>query len=237
GSETDTPENKDISFFADINLNTGHIKVRRVPSSPRIRDVLADPTNNTDIPLPKEIRRETGLTVVQITPVKPEGKSFGVLDTPKNDIAVSSIPVVGAIPLSRDTSEIQTSGLRETSTSLIRTTAETMPVSVSRPSSEKETVQEEADSLWDDIPALLTAARLLKQPVDGKALVHIARFDSVGIALTDGPVILRLRGKNLPTGWVVISGHFTYTPMQNANDAVGFVDVQSFTAMSHKGEK
>ena len=236
GSDKDNPENKDIAFFADINLESGHIKVRRLPSSPRLRDVLTNPADAMDIPIPKEIRRETGLPVVQVTPVKPESKPApAVPPTEKSKQQV--------IPLSVTPAPAQMPVLPKTAPAPqpLPTTESIAPQPVPAPEpvlaqSQPQPQTPEPTSLpaWDDIPALLTAARLLKQPVDGKALIHIARFDAMGIALTDGPVALRVKGNNLPLGWVVVQGLFSYTPPQNGTDALGFVQVQSFTPTGGK---
>ena len=230
GSSKDNPENKDIAFFADIDLENSHIKVRRLPSSPRIRDILSNPSEAADVPIPKEIRRETGLPVVQITPVKPEVRSLppqgAVTETaqPKKDEVFSPISAQAQAQPPQPSEPI----IIPQPIPTISPTSDTV-TQVTQPESPPE-----ASPSWDDVPALLTAARLLKQPVEGKALIHIARFDATGLALTDRPVALRVKGDNLPLGWVMVQGTFSQTPPQNTSDTIGFVQVRSFTPMKEK---
>ena len=224
GSDKEDPENKDIAFFADINMETGHIKVRRLPSSPRIRDVWNSPKEAADIPVPHEIRRESGLPVVQITPVKPGSKPTVVNPASKEpktrSIPISTHPVPKKVSASESVLEPQTVPTTQ-SPSIIQPNPAPATEAPQRPD-------------WDDIPALLTAARLLKQPVEGKALIHISQFDNTGIALTDNPTALRVKGDKLPLGWIVVQGLFSYTPAQTSSDTIGFVQVQSFKTLGEK---
>ena len=216
GSSKENPENKDIAFFADIDLDSGHIKVRRLPISARVRDVLGDPEAAADFPVPKEIRRETGLPVVQITPVKPEVKP---LPHPIPEPTIE--PRIKKQPIPQPESP---------SPAMIQPPAPMAQTQI--PSAPAET--KASESSWDDVPALLTASRLLKQPVEGKVLLHIARFDATGLAITDAPVALRLKGNNLPLGWVGVMGTFSHTPPQASTDTLGFVQVQTFTPIGDK---
>ena len=224
GSNVDNPKNEDIAFFADINLEVGHIKIRRLPSSPRIRDVLTNPAEASDIPIPKEIRRETGLPVVQITPVKPENQPAPTFQPAKEPEVATPSVLPAQVPLLPEPVVAPESAPEPIPEPLISP----------KPVAEPQAPMPEIRPTLDDIPALLTAARLLKQPVEGKALVHISRFDATGLALTDKPVALRLKGNNMPLGWGVVQGTFSYTPLQNNADTIGFVQVQSFTPMKEK---
>ena len=223
GSTEENPENKDVAFFADIDLESGHIKVRRLPSSPRIRDILSNPLESADIPIPKEIRRETGLPIVQITPVKPENKPAPTIKQEPAPKQVSAEPILLSIPQPP---------VPEPAITPIPTA--TQPTPALQPTIEAPATEPDPKPAWDDIPALLTASRLLKQPVEGKALVHIFKFDATGVALTDGPTALRLKGENLPLGWVLVQGLFTHTPPKTAGDTIGFVQVQSSTPVGEK---
>ena len=237
GSTKENPENKDIAFFADINLESGHIKIRRLPSSPRYRDILKNPSEAADMPVPKEIRRETGLPVVQITPVKPENKSVSIegeeselLEEPISDQSIidssfevaappQPIPVIQSAPKPVAIPSPQ---------------PVTQPITIPKKESKQVETSTDPTPVWDDVPALLTASRLLKQPVEGKVLVHIAQFDAMGIALTDNPVALRIKGDKIPLGWVVVQGDFSHTPPQTASDPIGFVQAKSITPLKEK---
>jgi len=196
-SQTENPDNQDIIFFADINLETRKIKVRRLPSSGHNRDLLTLGTSGSAIPQPKEIRRETGLPVVQITPVKPEQEEKMLAQPQAQTVQVSSqVQSVPQVPV-------------------VDTQNELLPPNL------------------DDIPALLTASRLLKQPIDGKALIHIHHFNEKGEAVLDEPVPLRATGSALSIGWGVAEGMFTHHSADSGDpESRGFVQIKSFTPTS-----
>ena len=104
---------------------------------------------------------------------------------------------------------------------------------LSIPTEKKETVLPvldiDTEIQLDKIPHLLTASRLLKQPVDGKALVHVAYFNDIGEAVVDKPVSLKVKGSGLSLGWGILSGDFIYLqPTGKLNDVRGMVNVLSF---------
>ena len=210
-SESENPDNQEIIFFADINLESRKIKVRRLPSSRRNRDLLGEGSIST-IPQPKEIRRETGLPVVQITPVKPEQE--GRVDLPmQTDIAKLPVPAtIQPVPV------------------------QTKPT-VTIPESEPKNITPSLENL-DDIPALLTATRLLKQPIDGKALIHIHHFDEKGDAVLDDPVPLRATGTGLSLGWGIAEGLFSYRVTDSKDsETKGFIQINTFTPVASPEKK
>ena len=203
-SQSENPDNQEIVFFADINLESRKIKVRRLPSSRRNRDLLGDGSQVSAIPQPKEIRRETGLPVVQITPVKPEQE---------RGVAVSSQPEVAKQPVPIP---VQTIPVQTQSVSVV-------------PEPEAQNTVSALENL-DDIPALLTAARLLKQPIDGKALVRIHHFDEKGEAVLDEPIPLQATGKALSLGWGIAEGLFSYRADDfQDSEKRGFIQINTFT--------
>jgi len=223
GSDTEDPTNKDIAFFADIRLSTGQIKVRRLPSSPRVRDILTRPAEAADIPVPKEIRQETGLPVVEITPVRPEQPTAEKPAPTPKPVAIPVLPPTPPAEPTPVTPEITPTP------EVTQAEPEEAPIPEAAPAPIPDT--------WDDIPALLTASRLLKQPVDGKTLIHISHFDETGAALTDEPAVLRLKGNSLSLGWGIAEGAFSHTATQGPTDSVGFVQVRSFTPVSKVKER
>ena len=196
-SQSENPDNQEIIFFADINLESRKIKVRRLPSSRRNRDLLGGNSQVSTVPQPREIRRETGLPVVQITPVKPEQE--GRADSPsQTEVVKQSIPVQ----------------------------AQPVPIA-SEP--EPKNVAPSLENL-DDIPALLTAARLLKQPIEGKILIHIHHFDEKGEAVLDEPISLLATGKGLSLGWGIAEGLVSYRePNPQDPEKRGFIQINTFT--------
>ena len=76
----------------------------------------------------------------------------------------------------------------------------------------------------------MTASRLLKQAVDGKALVHIDSFNEMGEAVADKPVRLKIKGNGLSLGWGVLEGYFTYLyPSGKLDELRGIAEATSFT--------
>ena len=194
-SQSENPDNQEIIFFADINLDSRKIKVRRLPSSRRSRDLLASDMQIPVIPQPKEIRQEIGLPVVQITPVKPE-QDNRIMTFPKTE------------PVQQQTYHEQP----------VSTISETNVQDMTLPEN------------LDDIPALLAASRLLKQSVDGKALVHIHHFNDSGEAVLDEPVSLHATGNMLSLGWGIAEGMFSYWPTDSKDlDNKGFIQIKVFT--------
>ena len=178
-SNQDNPLEEDIFFFADIDLEAKHVKVRRIPTPSETRKVIR---------LEKQDKNQS---------IEAELQS---LSSPQ---------------------------------STMKDTVEKDP-DISVPSEEKRTVlpvlDVDTEIRLDKIPHLLTASRLLKQPVEGKALVHIAYFNDIGEAVTDKPVALKVKGNGLSLGWGVLSGVFTYLqPTGKLNELRGMVDVLSFS--------
>ncbi len=196
GSHTENPENKDISFFADIDLSQKSIKVKRIPSSSRVRDILNNP--DISIPLPKTIKHENSTPVMTVTPVKSEVKQ-----------------IVSA------------------QSEQVKTETKTTKLPVKQPEtakSSKARIQENKLIVLDEIPHLLTTARLLKQPIQGKVLIHISELLSDNQVIVDLPTPLRAEGENLSVGWGIAEGTFSYIGTGNNPDEVqGFLLIQSFT--------
>lgn len=229
-ADTDRPENKDVAFFADIDLDGRKIKVKRVPSSSRIRDILKNPDQG--IPVPRIVRQSTGTPVMQVQPIKQTKQESAptlsaVSQRPLTPIArtISPQPAI-ASPQQKPVPAPQS----EPKVPVLSSTANPEP-----PQSQVSTDQPTPPVL-DALPHLLTAARLLKQPVDGKALVHIAGFDDSGAAVIDQPVALRATGTGLSLGWGIAEGLYSYTPPAGTLPTVrGFVQIHTFTPTSDTG--
>ena len=176
-ADRDDPQDEDIFFFADIDLETQHIKVRRVPSSSRDRKTIeietkAEPISE-DNAMPVENKDLAEKEILYPDPVAPTLKQLETVKLPILDV--------------------------------------------------------NTEMRLDKIPHLLTASRLLQQPVDGKVLVHVERFDEIGRAVVDRPVMLTAKGSGLSLGWGVLSGRFEYLPLNGKLEgARGRVEVDSF---------
>lgn len=230
-SKKENPENADVAFFADISLAEQQIKVRRLPSSSRTRNILAIGSEDDNKPRPREIRHETGLPVVQVTPVKPTAPisrtENPVLDIPlKTDSTKDTVTPINPAQILKHQVQIPTGPSVKTDFFNDDTTIQP-PVLTDPPPS----VPIDANHL-DEVPHLLTASRLLGQPVDGKALVHIARFDNDGSVLIDEPVALRAKGSRLSLGWGIAEGEFLY---DSQSDRRGFIQIDTFTPVETIG--
>lgn len=183
-ADRDNPQNEDIFFFADIDLETKHIKVRRIPSSSHTR---------------KAIQLKYDTDIKNSSPKKEEQKDTLTSVLPKETLHETSTP--------------------EKIMSTPKQQGNNLPI-----------LDVDTEIRLDKIPHLLTASRLLKQPVDGKALIHIAYFDDKGKAIADKPVALKVAGSGLSLGWGILSGNFTYIqPTGKLNEPRGTVDALSFT--------
>lgn len=205
-SDLENPANKDIFFFADINLDSGNIKIRRLPQSPKTQDILQNPSERSPtIPMPREVRRERAIPIMAVQPIKPTTKKETTQSPLPTLQPIQSAPIAPPHIITADT--------------LNPTKAPQSQPTDNTPS--------------DFIPNLLTVARLLNQPVAGTALVHLTRFDDKGNAVIDQPVSLRAKGSGLSLGWGIMTGEFTYLPSDNSLSPVhGFVQVKSFTPTS-----
>jgi hypothetical protein len=178
-ADRDDPQNEDIFFFADIDLETQHIKVRRVPTSSRDRKAIKIETTEPileDNVMPVENKDSEEKEILYPTPLPP-------VDPMLKQSEVATFPVLDA----------------------------------------------NTEMRLDKIPHLLTASRLLKQPVEGKVLVHVERFDETGRAVVDKPVVLTAKGSGLSLGWGVLSGRFEYlSPNGKLEGTRGRVEVDSF---------
>ena len=177
-ADKDNPQEEDIFFFADIDLEAKHVKVRRIPTVSKTRKVIQIKEKNIS------------------------------LEAEEESLVVSE----SQHPTKNDVEEI---------------------TNLSIPTEKKETVLPvldiDTEIQLDKIPHLLTASRLLKQPVDGKALVHVAYFNDIGEAVVDKPVSLKVKGSGLSLGWGILSGDFIYLqPTGKLNDVRGMVNVLSF---------
>ena len=229
-SEKENPENADVAFFADISLAEQQIKIRRLPSSNRTRNVLAVGGEEDDKPRPHEIRHESGLPVVQVTPVKPP------VSRTNNSVSNSSsatnpahtvVSPMNPEQIFKYQDQVPSGPRVQTDFFNEGTTAET-PLQ----SDNKMTPALIDSNRLDEVPHLLTVSRLLGQSVTGKALVHIARFDEDGIALIDSPVALRAKGSRLSLGWGIAEGDFLY---DSQPDRRGFVQIDTFTPVEPNG--
>lgn len=183
GADRDNPQNEDIFFFADIDLETKHIKVRRTPSSLNTWKTIQVRNNITEkTVLPKE----------NIPPSVWNASKKNEDINRDDDISLLS-------PKEKN--------------------KPTLPV-----------LDVDTEIRLDKIPHLLTASRLLKQAVDGKALVHIDSFNEMGEAVADKPVRLKIKGNGLSLGWGVLEGYFTYLyPSGKLDEPRGIAEATSFT--------
>ena len=218
GSEKENPENKDIVFFADINMATRQIRVRRLPSSGRTKNILQPTdTRGSVVPKPVEVRHEKALPIVEIKPIIERNEQRD-LESQNNVEIVQAIPVQTPVKPIEVVSE---SSVKAQSKQEVLSDVNVEPV-----------IEEKLDSsgVLDAIPNLLTASRLLQQPVEGKAWVRIARFEEDGSAIVEEPVLLALRGKHLSIGWGIIEGMFSYVSSSGQISGIrGSVQVKNFT--------
>ena len=220
GAVKSNPDRQDILFFAEADLSLNQVRVKRRPQ-PR--------KNETDIPFPKEIRQEAGVPVVRILP--------SVLDRPA-PLSHTAIPTDQPTPLidlkGAPESVLTPSDDGDVNPQILPLTDESVPVrsDFSQPTveaiSSRPALSEDA---LDKIPHLLTSSRLLKQPVQGKALVHIARFNGAGQVIIDRPVSLSAKGNGLSLGWGVAEGYFLNTSDPHLPDTLGFIDITSFSPL------
>lgn len=183
GSDRDNPQNEDIFFFADIDLETKHIKVRRTPSSLNTQRMIQVKNNLTEkTVLPKESIQPNVLVSSEKNEDLNRHDSSSLL--PQEERNKTTLPILDV----------------------------------------------DTEIRLDKIPHLLTASRLLKQAVDGKALVHIDSFNEMGEAVADKPVHLKIKGNGLSLGWGVLEGNFTYIyPRGKLDEPRGTAEAISFT--------
>ena len=179
-ANNDNPKEDDVFFFADIDLETKHIKVKRVPSSSQIRTAV-------------QLKEKTAID----TTTKEKNEDVP-LQSPKKTDLTGMKPV----PLTSST--------------------ENTPL--------LPTLDADTEIRLDKIPHLLTASRLLKQPVEGRTLIHITSFNEMAEAFSDKPVCLKIKGNGLSLGWGILSGYFTYLyPTGKSDEPRGMVEALSFT--------
>lgn len=76
----------------------------------------------------------------------------------------------------------------------------------------QELQSQKLDSLKiEPVAHLFILSKIKKQPILGKAIVHVAQSGTKSDAIVDIPFAMRLQGKKLKRGWYVISGYFDGT--------------------------
>lgn len=219
GSEKDRPNRDEVVFFADLDLNEKQIRVRRLPSSPRLSKEQVVKTKS-NAPLPTVIRQERGTPLMRVTPIRPLSLTdkSPKPETPPTSAAVVTPTLPGITEKSQvasiDSPAVYLTPLQEeeptNSTSSNQLPLSTPDTKEPRPES-TQTPPDTPPAVLDQVPHLLAASRLLKQPVSGQAAVHVHRVDLSGMAWIDEPVPLRASGRLLPVGWNIVEGAFTAT--------------------------
>ncbi len=227
-SDTDTPTDDAVFFFADVDLVQKQIKVRRLPSSPRRSERVLP-----SLPIRSE---PTGTPLMRVTPIRPTSSVDGVEPETPAPVAQPMMkePEPAPVPVSETPPVLEPADEPAV-------VAEPSPVSEPEPVSEPvpDVVSASAPVVTDAVPHLLTASRLLQKPVDGVAAVHVFRVDLSGQAWIDAPVPMKANGRLLPTGWNVVTGRFmALSPDTRAKGAIlprGSIQILSVTPCSEMG--
>lgn len=77
---------------------------------------------------------------------------------------------------------------------------------------------------------LLILSKIKKQPVLGKAVIHIAQSGAKSNAIADVPFSLTLQGKKLERGWYIIAGYFDGTLPPSKQAVRGHIRILKATA-------
>ncbi len=219
GASVSDPSDKDIFFFAEIDLGLRQIQVKRLPSSAR---------KKAESERLARIRVEpSGVPIMKVTPIRPESVTPRS-EAEKNAEKIPEISETETIESSSKKSDInvaEEAPVWETEAKNPPPTAEVIPTNsashsetmvIGEPSVENDTnpsnVEETNKIVVDAIPHLLTASRLLKKTVSGTAIVHVFRVDLSGQAWIDLPVPMKANGRLVQTGWNVVSGLFSAEP-------------------------
>ena len=212
GTTKTTPRQEDIIFFAEADLSLNQVKVRRRPKP-----------QESGVPYPKEIRQEAGVPVVRILP-SVQDPSQGGVPSPTQIIQpnLPTAPEAPNLPIAAAPDSVKT--ISPTLSQNLSSTEVASPL----PPKENLSQLPEPDTGLDKIPHLLTSSRLLKQPIQGKALIHIARFDGAGRVIIDQPVSLSAKGSGLSLGWGIAEGYFSSKPDTQFPDTLGFIDITAF---------
>ena len=104
-------------------------------------------------------------------------------------------------------------------------------VPVEKPTNDVKEKELKLSQLTDKIPHLLTISRLTGKPVQGTVIVDIKHV-SGKMAEVVSPYSLQLTGDNLPKGWAIISGDFSYRSGHKGSELTGNVDVSSVVSCS-----
>lgn len=219
GAPISEPSDKDIFFFAEIDLGLRQIQVKRLPSSAQ---------KKAEAERLARIRVEpSGVPIMKVTPIRPQSMESS-LETEKetekipeiaetkdtvsppeeSDIDAKEAPVSEATP----SSSVQAT---ETAPSL-KSVSDSSPLTTESDSVSNDTItpniEKENKIFLDAVPHLLTASRLLKKTVSGTAVVHVFRVDLSGQAWIDLPVPMKANGRLVQTGWNIVSGLFSAEP-------------------------
>ena len=230
GAEKNRPNKDEIVFFADLDLAQKQIRVRRLPSSPRLTEQEAAARAASDAPLPKVIRHEGGTPLMRVTPIRPLSLTDQSTDaqTPPPSAAVVT-PTLPEAPAPEQTKRPETSPVHLTSlqpeSAAASSPAEPEPP---EPITSPNPVTTPDEPSLDEVSHLLTASRLLGQPVTGRTAVHVRRVDLSGIAWIDDPVPMRAAGRLLPIGWNIVEGAFSATsPTSQADASEGLIQIKT----------
>lgn len=204
GATRQDPKMQDIFFYAEIDLQTAQITIKRNDADKRAQNYEkitedADVKNTAD-EVSAFAPDKTVVVEPALIPVADKQKTPAVPEIESVPASVPSV-VIGDVP-----GDIIT------------------PVP-------KQTLDASDTQIMDKVPHLLTIARLLKKPIYGTAVVEINRLNEAG-GESDRPVKLKLNGVGLQSGWGVVSGDFEYKSGKKTDDLTGVVQVSSFVPCS-----
>lgn len=223
GASVVQPTDADVFFFAEIDLGLRQIQVRRLPSSAARRAEAARMAR---------VRAEpSGVPIMRVTPIRPNTTSVEAVHM-SEETDMAAVPVVdtpfdsevpGGVETDVNTSSDGMVWAAESrfigQTERMAEIAKEEAASGAEPS---DTVGEALNNqavatedvavpevVYDAVPHLLTASRLLGKPVSGQAAVHVFRVDLSGQAWIDLPVPMKANGRLVQTGWNMVSGLFS----------------------------
>ncbi|MGN1063205.1 MAG: hypothetical protein ACI4QM_02650 [Alphaproteobacteria bacterium] len=202
-SVQDKPAPEDIFFFAEINLQTAQITVKRNEAARFAQKYVSD---------------AVAPDVSHVPDLKPNKTVVPVLSAPEAETRPASFAAAidGDGAFMDDGSDIMPPAVIVGDT--LGDIITPVPKQVSAVSSKQ---------VMDTVPHLLTAGRILKKPIYGTAVVEITRLTETG-GVAARPARLQLKGIGLQTGWGVVSGDFAYESGKTADTLAGTVTVASF---------
>lgn len=202
------PDMSDVFYYAEIDLATGEVNVKRNHAKQFAKRVLASADLPDDAVEADELRQEMAEQSEQVVPnLEYQNNQEPTLpDYSFNQADVVADPVENMPTLEGDTvaSVNEVSGIGMVNNDAV---------------------------YMDKVPHLLLLSRLWKRPVQGTSIVHIARADNHS-AEVKHPMVLTLTGNDLHTGWGVVSGLFQHQSGL-AGNMTGSVQVSSFIPCSN----